>query len=218
MWLFKNRHGRWQQRLSAYLDAQLEPLERRKLEQHLASCTSCQEELESLRATVALLQSVPQVAVPRSFRLIEEPMPVGAPWTVRYMVPLRYAAAAAGLLFLVVAVGDLMTSDGGLTGPVPPSQEQDAVSPSPAAAPVTEAASQEIEAPSALSAVPEEEVLPEAARVAPSKAATEPEGDERTLLSRTLGWLAAALGLLFVALAVPVSLQWWLKRRAPLEP
>ena len=155
MWLFKNRHGRWQERLSAYLDAQLEPSEQRKLEQHLASCTSCQEELESLRTTVALLQRVPQVAVPRSFRLIEEPMPIGVPWTIRYTVPLRYAAAAAGLLFLVVAVGDLMTSDGGLTGPVSPSQELDAVSPPPASAPVPEAASQDLEAPSALSAVPE---------------------------------------------------------------
>ena len=212
MWLFKNRHGRWQERLSAYLDAQLEPLERRKLERHLASCNSCREELESLRATVALLRRVPQVAVPRSFRLTEEPMPVGVPWTVRYTVPLRYAAAAAGLLFLVVAVGDLVTSDGGLTRPVGP--EQDAVSPPPADAPVTEAASQEIEAPSALSAVPEEEVLPEAASVAPSKAATEPEQGERSLLSRALGWLAVALGALFVVLAVPVSLQWWLRRRA----
>ena len=213
MWLFKGRHGRWQERLSAYLDAQLEPSEQRKLEQHLATCTSCQEELESLRATVALLQSVPQVAVPRSFRLIEEPMPVGAPWTVRYTVPLRYAAAAAGLLFLVVAVGDLMTSDGGLTSPVSPSRELDSVSSPPASAPVPEAASQDLEAPSALSAVPEEEV-PAAARVAPSKAATEPEQGERTLFSRALDWLAVALGALFVVLAVPVSLQWWLRRRA----
>ena len=214
-WLFKNRHGRWQERLSAYLDAQLEPSEQRKLEQHLASCTSCQEELESLRTTVALLQRVPQVAVPRSFRLIEEPMPIGVPWTIRYTVPLRYAAAAAGLLFLVVAVGDLMTSDGGLTGPVSPSQELDAVSPPPASAPVPEAASQDLEAPSALSAVPEKgEVLPEAARVAPSKAATEPEQGERTLFSRALGWLTVMLGALFVVLAVPVSLQWWLRRRA----
>ena len=212
MWLFKNRHGRWQERLSAYLDAQLEPSEQRRLEQHLASCTSCQEELESLRATVALLQRVPQVAVPRSFRLISEPMPVGVPWTVRYTIPLRYAAVAAGLLFLVVAVGDLMTSDGGLTRPVGP--EQDTVSPPPADAPVTEAASQEMEAPSALSVVPEEEVLPEAARVAPSKTATEPEQGDRTLFSRALDWLAVGLGALFVALAVPVSLQWWMRRRA----
>ena len=214
MWLFKNRHGRWQERLSAYLDAQLEPSEQRGLEQHLASCTSCQEEMESLRATVALLQRVPQVAVPRSFRLIEEPMPVGVPWTVRYTVPLRYAAAAAGLLFLVVAVGNLMASDGGLTAPVSPSQEQDAASPPPAATPVPEAASQEMEAPSALSAVPVEEVLPEAERVAPSKTATEPDQGDRTLFSRALDWLAVGLGALFVALAVPVSLQWWMRRRA----
>ena len=36
MWLFKNRHGRWQERLSAYLDAQLEPSEQRKLERQRA--------------------------------------------------------------------------------------------------------------------------------------------------------------------------------------
>ena len=213
MWLFKNRHGRWQQRLSAYLDAQLEPSARRKLEQHLTSCNSCREELESLRATVALLQRVPQAAVPRSFRLIEEPMPVGAPRTVRYTVPLRYAAAAAGLLFLMVAVGDLITSDGGLSGPAAPSQELDTTSPPPDAAPVTKAASQGTEAPAALSAAPEEEVPAETARAAPSKVATEPEQGERTLLSRALDWLAVALGALFVVLAVPVSLQWWLRRR-----
>ena len=213
MWLFKSRHGRWQERLSAYLDAQLEQSEQRKLERHLASCTSCREELESLRATVALLQRVPQVPAPRSFRLTEEPVPFSAPWTVRYMVPLRYAAATAGLLFLVVAVGDLMISDGGLTGPVSPSREQDAVSPTPADAPVTEAASQDMEAHSALSAVPEEEALPEEARADPSKVATETDQGERTLLSRALGWLTPAVGALFVVLAIPVSLQWWLRRR-----
>ena len=107
-----------------------------------------------------------------------------------------------------------MTSDGGLTSPVSPSQELDTISPPPDAAPVPEAATQDLEAPSALSAVPEGEVLPEAARVAPSKAATEPVAKERSLLSRALGWLAVALGAVFVVLAVPVSLQWWLRRRA----
>lgn len=214
MWLFKNRHGRWQERLSVYLDAQLEPSEQRKLEQHLASCTSCQEKLESLRTTVALLQRVPQVAVPRSFRLIEEPIPIGVPWTIRYTVPLRYAAAAAGLLFLAVAVGDLMTSDGGLTGPVSPSQELDAVSPPPASAPVPEAARRTSKPLRRYPLSLKGEVLPEAAKVAPSKAATEPEQGERTLFSRALGWLTVMLGALFVVLAVPVSLQWWLRRRA----
>ena len=41
------------------------------MEEHLGKCASCRSELESLRRTVALLQALPRVPVPRAFTLSE---------------------------------------------------------------------------------------------------------------------------------------------------
>lgn len=59
------------EQLSAYLDGQLALAERARVESHLQGCAACARELESLRRTVALVQALPRVPVPRAFTLSE---------------------------------------------------------------------------------------------------------------------------------------------------
>ena len=109
MWpLTRNKHQRWTEDLSAYLDDQLSPSVKEALEAHLVSCVSCRDDLESLRNVTMLLHRVPQVPVPRSYTLSEAPAK-GLTWSVRYAAPLRYSTAVASLLLLAVVVGDLFT-------------------------------------------------------------------------------------------------------------
>ena len=59
------------EQLSSYLDQQVSPAERATLDAHLQQCPECRAELESLRHTVAMLQALPRVTVPRAFTLSE---------------------------------------------------------------------------------------------------------------------------------------------------
>jgi hypothetical protein len=45
-------HDEWNDRLSEYIDGELEPSERRALEAHLAGCAECRTDLATLRAVV----------------------------------------------------------------------------------------------------------------------------------------------------------------------
>ena len=62
--------------LSAYLDDQVTPPERTRIEAAVAADGELAWRLESLRQTVALLQALPEIALPRSFAL--PPLPVNA--------------------------------------------------------------------------------------------------------------------------------------------
>jgi anti-sigma factor RsiW len=53
-----------QDRLSAYLEGELEPAERRTLEVHLEECVRCRQELALLQRTVSTLQSLEVIEVP----------------------------------------------------------------------------------------------------------------------------------------------------------
>ena len=237
MWLFNiNRHRRRQEKLSAYIDERLDPSERQELERHLEVCSLCQEDLESLRTTVALLRRMPQVPVPRSFRLTEASVIRVAPWTARYRVRLRYATALAGLLFLGIALGDVLLSPNGVIEPATAPVEQQAATPSPspvtapalsapAAAPgapapttvpVPEAVTQDSQPFAAFSTDAEIEALPEA-REAPEEAPSELPERDQSVLSKTLDWLVVPVGVLFVAMAILVFLQWWMGRWADLK-
>ena len=96
--------------LSAYMDQQLGLHEREEVEQHLKACRGCQQELDSLRATVQLLHRVPQVSPARSFAVIEaKPMPRWSPFPV-----LRTATAVvAACLVLVFALDVVNTFEAG---------------------------------------------------------------------------------------------------------
>jgi mycothiol system anti-sigma-R factor len=55
-------------RLSEYLDGELDPSLCDETEQHLGECAPCQEFLESLRRTVALLTRLPGEPLPEEMR------------------------------------------------------------------------------------------------------------------------------------------------------
>ena len=217
-----DKHRRWQQDLSAYIDGQLEPREQRALEAHLAECASCQDELEALRGVVALLHRVPQVRVPRSFALSEAPVR-GTWWSTGYTAPLRYATAAAALLLLAVAVGDLVTGQPttivpeaapaaerrGDQAPEGPLDETVFMAPAPAAerTAVPEAA---------LTPQPVGAGAPEKAEADMTETALAAPAPEELRTEDTLFrwvWVEVALGMLLAVLAALVATQWWLGRR-----
>lgn len=90
--------------LSAYIDQRLSLKEQREVEHHLEACQRCQEELDSLRATVELLHRVPQVLPSRSFAIAEvKPAPRRtAVWA------LRAATSIAAVCLLLLFVSDLV--------------------------------------------------------------------------------------------------------------
>lgn len=98
------------EQLSAYLDGQVRPDERRRIEAHLAACEACRRELAGLRQTVALVRALPRVPVPRAFTLSQAQVglerPVGRPRWVG--VALAGAAAVTTVVLVFVAATVLL--------------------------------------------------------------------------------------------------------------
>jgi anti-sigma factor RsiW len=106
--LFKSEHQRIGEMLSAYLDGELSPGEKTRVEKHLAQCAACAQNLRTLRQTVALLGQLAPVAVPCSFairpaQVAQRPSVFPARQTYAY---LRAATVLATVLFAVVLAGD----------------------------------------------------------------------------------------------------------------
>ncbi len=104
-------HTDWdaqRERLSAYLDGELNLAERADLEAHLSGCAECQRELASLRQMKALLGALPAPALPRSFALPEtlRPLPARRAPEPRWSRPLQ----ALGGLAAVIGLGFLITA------------------------------------------------------------------------------------------------------------
>jgi len=88
--------------LSGYMDQRLNPEEVAHVEGHLRTCLGCREELESLRATVALLHRLPEVAPSKSFAVAPvRPLPGR-----RALTALRFATAGAVLLLVLAFAAD----------------------------------------------------------------------------------------------------------------
>jgi anti-sigma factor RsiW len=121
--------------LSAYLDAELLPAERERVETHLASCERCRRELAELRQTVALLKKLPPVTAPRSFA-IESPT-VAPPTPIRFYSPrfyaLRQATGALAALFVCVLALTLVTGAAQQLAPAGARQPEAAARPTEAA-------------------------------------------------------------------------------------
>jgi len=60
-------HDVVQDLLSSYLDGDLSPQQRDEVEEHLASCAECREELEMLRLTLDALHDLPDLPAPAGF-------------------------------------------------------------------------------------------------------------------------------------------------------
>jgi hypothetical protein len=164
MWTFRKHRHLKPEALSEYLDGRLHGAAREKVARELESCASCREELESLQATVLLLQDLPEVQVPRAFTLAgPPPEPVAERPPVHLRMPNWAYAGAASLAGLALAV--LVSADAtGLLTPVPATVSPRASS---AAAPAQEHAAATA-APDALAAAaPTESPVPKPQVAAP---------------------------------------------------
>src|SRR5438093_6966906 len=116
IWL--NKHARFQNNLSAYIDGRLPAPETTALEAHLASCDACRREVDELRGTASALQGLPQMETPRSFaitpRMLERKTAAARPDLPAIGLGMRLAGAAVAVVLAVVLVGDLtLGGDGG---------------------------------------------------------------------------------------------------------
>jgi len=111
MLIFRKGHTHIKQDdLSAYLDGQISRTDAARIDQRLAQCADCRQELDALRSTVSLLQRMPELALPRSFVM---PGPPPAPLAIRPPAPLRMpqwvysgSAAVAALVLAVLISAD----------------------------------------------------------------------------------------------------------------
>jgi hypothetical protein len=90
--------------LSAYLDGELSTRDRARLEARMTKQPDLRLGLEELRQTKMLLRSLPQKRAPRNFT-IPNALPRRRP-VPRLFPALRFASALAGILFMVVFLGD----------------------------------------------------------------------------------------------------------------
>jgi len=107
--------------LSAYLDNALPEAERAAFEQRLNAEPALQTRLESLRRTVAVLESAPVLAPPRDFRLdpAQYRRPASRPRRNLWLPVGVIGAAAAVFLVALVAGGGLLINTSSAPGQVP---------------------------------------------------------------------------------------------------
>jgi len=135
-------------RLSAYLDGDLDGAACRAVDEHLRTCEACSDELEALRRLVAYARSIPGHDAPPADDLwpgIERRMtvPAAAAFAPRAGRPVRAAArvslsfgqlAAAAVLLMAVSGAAAWFVRGGLaTGPAPAPVIEAEVEPAPPA-------------------------------------------------------------------------------------
>ena len=93
--------------ISAYLDGQLSPRERARLESRLQVNQDLHMALEQLRRTRALLRSLPAMRAPRNYVLTPQMVRPRKPAPRSYPV-LRLVSVMASLLFALVLLGDFL--------------------------------------------------------------------------------------------------------------
>ena len=108
MLIFSKGHSHIKQDdLSAYLDGQISEADAARIDQRLAQCADCRQDLDALRSTVSLLQRMPEITLPRSFVM---PGPPPALMAIRPPAPLRMpqwvysGAAATAVLVLAILI------------------------------------------------------------------------------------------------------------------
>ena len=102
--LRSGRHSRLRDLLSAYIDGQVSESEAMRVEEHLSGCDECRRELGTLRATVALMGQLPELAPQRAYTLSAVPEPARGGWTFAWTA--RAATSLAGLLVVALLLSD----------------------------------------------------------------------------------------------------------------
>lgn len=90
----------WAAQLTAYVDAQLNSVERSRVEQHLQDCAECQAEVEITRKLKAVLIQLPEVKAPRSFAITPAQARKLRPRPLYTAARVALAMAAALLIFV----------------------------------------------------------------------------------------------------------------------
>ncbi|PKB79840.1 MAG: hypothetical protein BZY88_11405 [SAR202 cluster bacterium Io17-Chloro-G9] len=179
MWTLRRGHKHiGSDTLAEYIDGRLAAAARIRVDQDLASCAACREELAELRATVSLLQQLPVASVPRSFTMTAPPPQLAA---ARASAPMRMPqwvyAGAASAAAVVLAVLISADATGLLKPETPPVARESAVAGqiAPSSPDQTSAIQDSASAP-AVTLEAEQEVSLQAAMAAPqdAAAATEP--------------------------------------------
>ncbi len=109
-------HAWVEERLSDYVDNQLDAGERDQLEQHLNKCAGCRMSLTSLRWSLSLVKQAPAPALPRAF-VIRAPAPARRASFGFNFGTLRLATVVATLLLFALVATDFVTNFGGASAP-----------------------------------------------------------------------------------------------------
>lgn len=198
-WLLGKRGGHvGPQALSEYLDGRLSPSRARRVETHLTVCVRCRDEVESLRRTVGLLRRLPRQEPPRSFVLLEPPVPARPPLRVPAWA-YGAAASAFALAFAVILSVDLA----GVLAPSMPVEPQAAALPTPVSTPAPEAFDLARGAP---------QVTPTPPPLAP-KEAEAPQAPPATAQRGTTSWVWRLVEGLLAGLALAGSGAFFIWRR-----
>ena len=112
MWLFKRRPKHISlETLSEFLDGRLNDADVLKVEDHLQTCGSCSEELDSLRDAVGLLRQTPVIPTGRDFTFVEAPEsapearePIASGGFPGFRVPVWAYGAAASVAVVAFAI------------------------------------------------------------------------------------------------------------------
>jgi hypothetical protein len=94
------------QQLSLYLDKQLSPVAKQRLEQRLHESQPLRKAFEELRETRRVLRAMPKVYAPRNFTLTPQMVdnrPLGRAYPV-----MGFVSALASFMFILVLAGDLL--------------------------------------------------------------------------------------------------------------
>lgn len=118
MMLWFDRHRRFRERLSAYIDGELDAGEAASVEAHVAACPACSRDLAELRAVAAALQGLPSAEPPRSFALTAADVAERAERRRRDIAVLntRLRLASVGLAVALAVVVVVDMSGGGGEG------------------------------------------------------------------------------------------------------
>lgn len=98
--------------VSAYLDGELPPLERRRAESHLAGCDLCRDELTDMMFVRARLRALPMLELPSE---LTSTAPAAAPIYRRARLLVGAAAAAVTMVLALAAMaspGDVVALSG----------------------------------------------------------------------------------------------------------
>jgi hypothetical protein len=105
----RNQQARIDEALSAYLDGELSPQERMRLETRLARDPQLRQRLEGLQQTVTLVQQLPPMEAPRNFLLsssmVGQKREPPRPTPRRWLAPaLTFASALSGLMLVAFLI------------------------------------------------------------------------------------------------------------------